>query len=70
MKTIELPICYVHLIADCLDVIKKHNLFSLLSYDEDCLEDAKVHIEEVLDKFCRPLEELDIDTKIIIEEDE
>lgn len=69
-KTIDLPICYVNLIDDCLEVIKKHNLFSLLSYDEDCLGAAKSHFEEVLDKFCKPLEELGVDTKIIIEEGE
>lgn len=35
MKTIDLPICYVKIIADCLEVIKKHNLFSLLSYNDE-----------------------------------
>lgn len=69
-KTIDLPICYVNLITDCLEVIKEHNLFSLLSYDENCIDAAKSHLEEVLERFCEPLEELCVDTKIIIEEDE
>lgn len=68
-KTIDLPICYVTLITDCLETIKKHNLFSLLSYDENCIDAAKSHLEEVLDEFCEPLDELCVDTKIIIEED-
>lgn len=68
-KVIDLPICYVNLITDCLETIKEHNLFSLLSYDENCIDAAKSHLEEVLDEFCEPLDELCVDTKIIIEED-
>ena len=72
-KTIDLPICYVHLIQDCLTTIQDHNLYELVdSYDKDeeNIEAFKGHIEDVLYYFCKPLDELDIDTEIIIEEDE
>lgn len=65
LQTIDLPICYVNLIEDCLQAIKQHNLFALLSYDEDCVGDAQAHLEEVLEKFCAPLEEIGDDVKII-----
>lgn len=67
-KTMDLPICYVNFIADCLDAIKKHNLYALLSgeCDPEC---AKDHLDTVLTQFCEPLFEYD-DTVIILEEDE
>lgn len=71
-KTMDLPICYVHLIQDCLTTIQDHNLYELVdSYDKDeeSIEALKGHIEDVLCYFCSPLDELDIDTEIIIEED-
>ncbi len=66
-KTMDLPICYVNFIADCLDTIKKHNLYELLS--ENDIKCAKDHLDEVLKGFCEPLFEYD-DTVIILEEDE
>lgn len=67
-KTMDLPICYVNFIADCLDAIKKHNLYALLSSECDP-EYAKYHLDTVLTQFCEPLFEYD-DTVIILEEDE
>ena len=67
-KTMDLPIAYVNFIADCLDMIKKHNLYALL--DGECdPETAKDHLDEVLTAFCEPLFEYD-DTVIILEEEE
>lgn len=72
LKTIDLPIAYVHLIQNALQVIQKHDLYELLydSDDSDLLDALKSHVSEVLESFCDPLYKLDIDTKIIIEEDE
>ena len=70
-KTMDLPICYVHLIADCLKTIQDHNLYELIdSYDKDeeSIEHLKWHIEDVLNDFCKPLDELDEDTEIILED--
>ena len=70
-KTIDLPICYVHLIADCLRTIQDHNLYELIdSYDKDeeSIQHLKWHIEDVLNDFCKPLDELDEDTEIILED--
>lgn len=74
MKTIDLPICYVHLIQDCLQTIKRHNLYSLLgcydgNEDKDFLDALKSDIDDVIESICEPLDKLDKDTKIIIEED-
>lgn len=74
MKTIDLPICYVNLITDCLQTIKRHKLYSLLgcydgNEDKDFLDSLKFDINDVLKSICKPLDELDQDTKIIIEED-
>lgn len=73
-KTIELPICYVHLIQDCLQTIKRHNLCSLLgcydgNEDKDFLDALKSDIDDILESICKPLDDLDEDTKIIIEEE-
>lgn len=68
LKILDLPICYVNFITDCLEAVQKHNLYSLLSYDDDCVEDAKGHLEEVLGSFCKPLEEYGDDTEIILED--
>ena len=75
MKTIDLPICYVHLIQDCLQTIQKHDLYRLLgcydgNEDKDFLDALKFEINDVLESICDPLDEFDKDTKIIIEEDE
>lgn len=67
-KTMDLPICYVNFIADCLDTIKKHDLYALLEGECD-IECAKDHLDQVLTDFCEPLFEYD-DTVIILEEDE
>lgn len=67
-KTMDLPVCYVNFIADCLDMIKKYNLYALLSGEADP-EIAKDHLDEVLTSFCEPLFEYD-DTVIILEEEE
>lgn len=67
-KTMDLPICYVNFIGDCLDMIKKYNLYALLDSESDP-ETAKDHLDEVLTAFCEPLFEYD-DTVIILEEDE
>ena len=69
-KTMDLPICYVHLIEDCLKTIQDHNLYELMSWDKDeeSIEHLKWHIEDVLSDFCKPLDELDIDTEIILED--
>ena len=69
-KTIDLPICYVHLIEDCLRTIQDHNLYELMNWDKDeeSLEHLKWHVEEVLDGFCKPLDELDEDAEIILED--
>jgi hypothetical protein len=66
-KTMDLPICYVNLISDCLEIIKKHNLYALLSYDGDA-EIAEDHVVEVFECFCKPLEEQNEDLKIILED--
>lgn len=73
-KTIDLPICYVHLIQDCLKTIKRHNLCSLLgcydgNEDKDFLHALNIDLSDILESICEPLDELDKDTKIIIEED-
>lgn len=69
-KTMDLPICYVHLIENCLRTIQDYNLYKLMSWDKDeeSIEHLKLHIAEVVEDFCKPLDELDEDTEIIIEE--
>lgn len=52
LTTMCLPIAYVHLIADCLDVIKKHELYKLLeAYDgtEKMIDILQSNVEEVID---------------------
>jgi hypothetical protein len=69
-RQIDVPICFVHLIQDCLMAIKRHNLYSLV-YDfdgKDELDTIQMDIDFVLRNFCKPLDELDMDTEIIIEE--
>lgn len=68
LKTMDLPICYVNFIGDCLDMIKKYNLYALLDGEGDP-EIAKDHLDQVLTEFCEPLFEYD-DTVIILEEEE
>ena len=61
---IELPIAYVNLIAAALNYAKEHHLYEGTpdaEFVQDCIED----IEESLIK---PLQELDKDGIIIIEE--
>lgn len=68
MKTtkIGLPIAYVDLISDCLDVIIKHNLYHLLSTDhsEEQIESIKRDILVVDLDVIIPLQELDCDSII------
>lgn len=67
-KTLDLPMAYVNFIGDCLDLIKKHDLYALLSYDDDCLEMAKSHLDEVDERLLQPLYEYGDDTEIILED--
>lgn len=61
MKKIDLPICYVNLIAAALDNAKETGLFGL--EDDDTINSC---IEEVETNFVQPLQELDKDGVIII----
>lgn len=66
-QTIDLPICYVNLIEDCLEMIKKHNLLTLVygDYADKDDEDAKkFDLQTVLDDFCKPLTDRDCDVSI------
>ena len=67
-KAMDLPIAYVHFISDCLDVIRKHNLYSLLSNYDDAVEAAKLHLEEVECRFCKKLDDYGDDAIIILED--
>ena len=51
LKMMCLPIAYVHLIADCLDVIKKHELYKLMTtYDgtDQMIDILQSHVDEVI----------------------
>lgn len=69
-RTLDLPICYVHIFEDCLRLIQNHNLHALLYEvdDEDFLKALKCDLDDVLENFCKPLDELDKDVKIILED--
>ena len=70
LKTMDLPICYVHMIEDCLLTIKNHNLYGLIDsydHDEEGIDCAKYHLEEILERFCKPLDDCD-DLEIILED--
>ena len=68
LKTMDLPIAYVNFIGDCLDIIKEHDLYALLSAYDDCPEIAKQHHDEVIERLLKPLYEYDEDMKIILED--
>ena len=61
MKKIDLPICYVNLIAAALQQAKVNGLFGLENDDT-----IKSCIEEVETNFVQPLQELDKDGEVII----
>lgn len=72
-KTLDLPICYIHLIQDCLQTIQRHNLYKMLDgYDgNECrvtLNALESDVNDVLENLCEPLDELDKDVKIILED--
>ena len=67
-RTMDLPICYVHLIDDCLELIKKHNLYTLLSAYQDCPDAAQSHIKEIQERFCQPFDDYGDDAVILLEE--
>ncbi len=66
-KTMDLPIAYVNFISDCLETIKKCNLYALLG-GCDAVDLEQDHLEEVLEMFCKPLEKYGDDTVIILED--
>ena len=64
----ELPICFVNMIAACLETIQQHDLLDLVygkfaSRDEK--EAVRDDLETVLREFCDVLQELDEDTVIV-----
>lgn len=61
MKKIDLPICYVNLIAAALQQAKVNGLFGL--ENDDIIKSC---IEEVETNFVQPLQELDKDGEVII----
>lgn len=61
MKKIDLPICYVNLIAAALQQAKAKGLFGL--ENDDIIKSC---IEEVETNFIQPLQELDKDGEVII----
>ena len=61
MKKIDLPICYVNIIAAALQQAKVKGLFELENDDF-----IKSCIEEVETNFVQPLQELDKDGEVII----
>ena len=61
MKKIDLPICYVNLIAAALKQAKVNGLFGL--ENDDIIKSC---IEEVETNFVQPLQELDKDGEVII----
>lgn len=66
-KTIDLPICFVDLIEDCLTTIQKHDLLELVygCYTDPEDEKAKkFDLQTVLDEFCKPLTARDEDVTI------
>lgn len=67
LKKMDLPMAYVNFIGDCLDVIKTHKLYALLSGYDDCLELADQHYDEVVERLLKPLYEYGDDAEIILE---
>ena len=61
MKKIDLPICYVNLIAAALQQAKVNGLFGLENDDT-----INSYIEEVETNFVQPLQELNKDGEVII----
>ena len=61
MKKIDLPICYVNIIAAALQQAKVNGLFGL--ENDDIIKSC---IEEVETNFVQPLQELDKDGEVII----
>ena len=64
----ELPVCFVNMIAACLETIQQHDLLDLVygkfaSRDEK--EASRDDLETVLREFCDVLQELDEDTVIV-----
>lgn len=64
----ELPVCFVNMIAACLETIQQHDLLDLVygkfaSRDEK--EASRDDLETVLREFCDVLKELDEDTVIV-----
>jgi hypothetical protein len=64
----ELPVCFVNMIAACLETIQNHDLLDLVygkfaSRDEK--EASRDDLETVLREFCDVLQELDEDTVIV-----
>lgn len=79
-QSIRLPIAYVHFIDACLTVIDKHNLYPLLlnrykayhlSEQEiiEMLDTLTANLQEVKNDVIEPLNELDTDTTIIMEDE-
>ena len=64
----DLSVCFVNMIAACLDTIQEHDLLDLVygkfaSVDEK--EASRDDLETVLREFCDVLQELDEDTVIV-----
>ena len=64
----DLPVCFVNMIAACLETIQEHDLLDLVygkfaSVDEK--EASRDDLETVLREFCDVLQELDEDTVIV-----
>jgi hypothetical protein len=64
----KLPVCFVNMIAACLETIQQHDLLDLVygkfaSADEK--EASRDDLETVLREFCDVLQELDEDTVIV-----
>lgn len=72
-KTLDLPIAYLHVIQACLQTIQKYDLYKLLdcydgNKDREFLDALKLDVDYVLKGICEPLDELDKDIKIILED--
>ena len=64
----ELPICFVNMIAACLETIQEHDLLDLVYgkfYSAGEKEASRDDLETVLREFCDVLQEIDEDTVIV-----
>lgn len=59
---LTLPVAYVNLIDDCIKMILDHDLVPLLkSYDTTNSDRLHDYLQEIIDQFCTPILDNDVD---------